>query len=84
MMRERNASASSRSWRKSQSSVAVAASLEDLRKRRLRLDEEIRALEKQPSAKKVLRYRTPVSHPVQTDEIHFECCAGCVAEALFL
>jgi hypothetical protein len=59
--------------------VAVAASLEDLRKRRQRLDEEIRALEKQPSAKKVLRYRTPVSHPVQTDEVHFECCAGRVA-----
>jgi hypothetical protein len=58
------------------SSAAVSASLEDLRKRREKLDEEIRALEKLPSAKRVLRYRTPVSRPVHIEELHFECRAG--------
>ncbi len=62
-----------------QSTRTVAASLEDLRKRRERLDEEIKALERLPSAKRVLRYRTPVSRPVHTDEYHFECRDGRVA-----
>src|SRR5207248_10812310 len=35
--------------------------------------------EKLPSAKRVLRYRTPVSRPVHTDEYHFECRDGRVA-----
>jgi hypothetical protein len=61
------------------STLAVAASLEDLRKRRERLDQDIKALEKLPSAKRVLRYRTPVSRPVHTDEYHFECRDGRVA-----
>jgi hypothetical protein len=61
------------------STTAVAASLEDLRKRRQKLDEDIKALEKLPSAKRVLRYRTPVSRPVHTDEYHFECRDGRVA-----
>jgi hypothetical protein len=59
--------------------IAAAASMDDLRKRRERLKEEISALEKQPSAKKVLRYRTPVSRPVRADELHFECRDGRVA-----
>ncbi|MCC6419203.1 MAG: hypothetical protein IT429_13290 [Gemmataceae bacterium] len=58
-----------------QSAAAVTRSLAALDERRRRLDEEIRALEKEPS-KKVLRYRTPVSRPVHSEELHFECRAG--------
>ncbi len=59
-----------------QSVATVALSLEELRQRRQRLDEEVRALEKLPPARKVLRYRTPVSRPVRSDELHFECREG--------
>ncbi len=59
-----------------QSAASVAVSLEELRQRRKRLDEEVRALEKLPPTKKVLRYRTPVSRPVRSDELHFECREG--------
>lgn len=60
--------------------VAVTAqSLEELRRRRERLEEEIRALKALPPAKKQLRYRTPVSRPVGGEEIFFECQAGRVS-----
>lgn len=59
--------------------TAAVTSLEDLCKRRERLGAEIKALEKLPSAKHVLRYRTPVSRPVHTEELHFECQSGRVA-----
>jgi hypothetical protein len=52
-------------------------SLSGLRDRGKRLLEEIKALEKLPPAKKVLRYRAPVSRLVQIeDEVFFECRAG--------
>ncbi len=54
----------------------VALSLEQVRQRCLKLTEEIQALEKQPPAKRVLRYQTPVSRPVHTDELLFECRRG--------
>lgn len=53
--------------------------LEDLRERSRRLREEIAALERQPSASQALRYRTPVSRPVQSEELIFECRGGRVA-----
>jgi hypothetical protein len=56
--------------------AAAVQSLEDLRKRRERLEEDLRALEKMPSAKKTLRYHTPVSRPVHLEELHFECING--------
>jgi hypothetical protein len=58
---------------------AEALSFAELRERCRKLTEEIRAVEKLPAAKKVLRYQTPVSQPVHTDELHFECRHGRVA-----
>jgi hypothetical protein len=53
--------------------------LADLEKRRTKLMEEIKELEKQPPAKKTLHYRTPVSQPVHAEQLHFECRYGKVA-----
>jgi hypothetical protein len=53
-----------------------ALSLDELRQRSKQLLEQIRALEALPSQKQVLRYRTPVSRPVQSEELLFECRAG--------
>jgi hypothetical protein len=47
-----------------------------LEQRRQKLTQEILAIEKQPPPKKVLRYRTPVSEVVKTDEFFFECKGG--------
>lgn len=55
------------------------ASLADLRQRQQKLLEAIQSLEKQPVPKKLLRYRTPVSRPVNTEEYRFECRHGRVA-----
>ena len=54
-------------------------SLADLRRRSEQLAGELRELEKLPPASKVLRYRTPVSRPVHTEEFHFECREGRVS-----
>jgi hypothetical protein len=51
-------------------------SAEEVRRRCERLAEEIRSLEKQPPVKQVLHYQTPVSRPVQADELMFECKGG--------
>lgn len=57
----------------------VELSLAELRQRRQKLAEEIRAVEKLPPLKQVLRYRTPVSRLVESEEIFFECQRGRVA-----
>jgi hypothetical protein len=57
----------------------TALSGEELRERSRRLAQEIKAIEKLPSPKKTYRYKTPVSQPVQADELLFECQAGRVA-----
>ncbi|HEY7423644.1 MAG TPA: hypothetical protein VH682_05310 [Gemmataceae bacterium] len=62
-----------------QSSRAAALSLEEIRTRGQRVMEEIEALRKAPSRKQTLRYRTPVSHPLQSEELLFECHGGRVA-----
>lgn len=54
----------------------VELSLAQLERRQKELAEEIRAVEKQPRKMQVLRYRTPVSKPVSTDEFFFECRDG--------
>ncbi len=54
----------------------VAMSLAELHKRSERLLAELDRLRKQPAAGKQLRYHTPVSAIVQTDEVMFECKAG--------
>lgn len=54
----------------------VHLSLDQLQQRSQQLLAQIEALNKSPSAKKVLRFRTPVSRPVHVDEVLFECKAG--------
>jgi hypothetical protein len=51
-------------------------SMEDLRRRRQRLLDEIRAIERQPRSVHALRYQTPVSRPVRAEEFMFECSGG--------
>jgi hypothetical protein len=55
---------------------SVALTSAEIRARSQKLADEIRALERLPAPKKTLRYRTPVSRPVQSEEILFECKAG--------
>lgn len=50
--------------------------LAELRQRREKLSAEIRDVERMPTPKKVLRYRTPVSKPVHSEEFFFECRQG--------
>jgi hypothetical protein len=52
---------------------SAALSSEELRQRTERLAQEIRALEQLPPLKKILHYRTPVSRPVDSEELLFEC-----------
>jgi hypothetical protein len=59
-----------------QTGQAVALSLAEIQQRSKRLTAEFEALRNAPSEKKTHRYRTPVSHPLQTEEIMFECCKG--------
>jgi hypothetical protein len=54
----------------------AALSLDELRQRGRQLAEEIRVLREQPAAKRLLRYRTPVSEPVHSEELLFECYRG--------
>jgi hypothetical protein len=51
-------------------------SLEEIRERGKRVVAEIEALRKAPPSKQTLRYRTPVSHPLQSEELLFECRNG--------
>jgi hypothetical protein len=54
----------------------LAVSSAELRERSRRLAQEIAALEKVPVVKQTLRYRTPVSAPVHSEELMFECRHG--------
>lgn len=51
-------------------------SLAQLQQRRKTLADEIRAVELQPRKTQALRYRTPLSKPVESDEFFFECRQG--------
>jgi hypothetical protein len=55
---------------------ATMLSSDELHQRLKRLTEEIKAIQAQPTAKKVVRYRTPVSKPVEAEELMFECRKG--------
>jgi hypothetical protein len=59
--------------RQNRSTKAADLSLAEVRARTRKLQDEIAALEQLPPLKKTLRYRTPVSKPVEGDEILFEC-----------
>ncbi len=56
--------------------LAALPSLDELRERSRRLTEEVNALAKLPPPRKELRYRTPVSKPVDAEELMFECRRG--------
>ncbi len=62
--------------RQAQDVQSSALSLEQLRLRTQKLCEEIAQLRQAPPLKKTLRYRTPVSQPVQSEEWMFECHGG--------
>ncbi len=66
----------SKTQKDGQSVRAVALSLDEIRERSKRVMAEIEALQKAPSRKQTLRYRTPVSHPLQSEELLFECHHG--------
>jgi hypothetical protein len=53
--------------------------MEALHRRQRLLEERVATLEKLPPIRHELRYRTPVSRPVQAEEVFFECKAGKVA-----
>jgi hypothetical protein len=55
---------------------ALALSVKELAERSKKLLAEIDALRKAPSARKTLRYLTPVSAPLQTEEVMFEVRRG--------
>jgi hypothetical protein len=55
---------------------AAQLTLAELKTRSDQLAAELRELESQPAPTKTLHYRTPVSRPVHTDELHFECQGG--------
>jgi hypothetical protein len=59
-----------------QSTQVVMLSAKELRERCQHLGDEVRALEKLPPLKKTYRYKTPVSQPVQSEEMLFECQSG--------
>src|SRR5262249_23019743 len=61
---------------KQKATARAGVTFASLKERRQKLTEEIRAVEKLPPLKKVLRYHTPVSQPVKTDEFFFECKNG--------
>ena len=59
-----------------QAGQGVAFSLAEIQERSKRLLTEFEALRNAPSQMKTHRYRTPVSHPLQTEEVMFECRKG--------
>src|SRR5262249_6410014 len=52
------------------SAKSAVLSLTELRERRQKLEDELQGLEKLPPLTKILRYRTPISRPVEADEFH--------------
>jgi hypothetical protein len=57
----------------------IVLSLAEIQRRSRQLRDEIDALRRLPPAKKTLRYRTPVSRPLQSEELIFECRRGRIA-----
>jgi hypothetical protein len=58
---------------------SLALSLAQIKARTKKVTEEIEILRKAPSQKQALRYRTPVSAPLQSEELMVEMRAGRVA-----
>jgi hypothetical protein len=53
--------------------VKATSSISELRQRRQQLLADVRALETEERPRKILRYQTPVSQPVQAEQFMFEC-----------
>jgi hypothetical protein len=56
----------------------TSLTVDDVRKRSRKLLEEIKAIESAPRSTKQLKYHAPVSRAVRSEELFFECKAGCV------
>jgi len=56
--------------------AAVAASLLEVTESARKVQSDLAALKTAPSQKHTLRYRTPISQPLQTEELMFECRSG--------
>jgi hypothetical protein len=54
----------------------IELSLAEFRQRSRKIIDDIEALKKKPVQKQALRYRTPVSQPLQTEEMQLECQRG--------
>jgi hypothetical protein len=81
MLRQRSleqeqAAVDSKVQQNEQAAQTSALSAEALRQRIAQLSAELAALERLPPLTHTLRYRTPVSRPVTTEEVHFECQRG--------
>ena len=61
---------------KSKTPVKADYTMSELRQRSQEIIKQIQAVEKLPTLKKTLRYHTPVSKPVNYDELMFECRRG--------
>jgi hypothetical protein len=59
--------------------ATLTMSLAEVRQKSKQLEEQIHALEKLPRLRKTLHYHTPVSEPVDSEEVMFECRNGRVA-----
>ncbi len=59
-----------------QEAQKLSLSLGEIRSRGLKLIQEMEELKKKPSLKQALRYRTPVSKPLQVEELFWECRNG--------
>src|SRR5262249_16567881 len=62
--------------RDQQAAQIAALSSAEIRTRTQKLAEEIRSLDQSPPPRKTLRYRTPISTPVHSEELLFECNHG--------
>lgn len=57
----------------------LVQSFDELQRRQKKLTDELKELDRLPPLKKTLHYRTPVSRPVHSEELLFECSGGRVA-----
>jgi hypothetical protein len=69
-------SAETKSKQDAENARNATLSLEEIRERSKRVVSEIEALRRAPSSKQTLRYRVPVSHPLTTEALAFECRLG--------
>jgi hypothetical protein len=65
--------------RRTASAAQAKVTLAELQARSEKLTAELESLRKLPPPRKELRYRTPVSAPLQTEELMFECKDGRVS-----